>query len=230
LNGLGIVAALDVEAHTLGPHIRRHDGLSSLGDGALLAISGMGGARAALAARSLMDAGASSLMSFGLAGGLDPALIAGSVVLPHEVISRDGARFFTSTLWREQLSLAVAKFRPVAAGALLSSATPIESVADKATAFRETGAVAVDMESLGVAEVAAAHRLSFITVRVIVDTAGDTLPRAVVAAGRGGQISVLRLIAGLTLAPRDLLGVIRLAHRYRAATRSLAAVARARVA
>jgi len=92
--------------------------------------------------------------------------------------------------------------------------------------FRETGAVAVDMESLSIAEVAAAHSLPFVAVRVIVDTATDVLPRAVTAANRAGQVSMRRLIGGLALAPLELVALIRLAQRYRAAMRSLAAVAR----
>jgi adenosylhomocysteine nucleosidase len=227
LNGVGVVAALEAEARTLGSAVRRRDGLASLGDGALLAVSGMGGALASIAARRLVDAGASALMSFGLAGGLDPSLSAGSIVLPSEVISRDGVGFSTSTEWRRQLGVAIAKQGPVAAGKLLTSVQPIDAVADKAAAYRETGAVAVDMESLGVAEVAAAHNLPFIAVRVIVDTAADVLPRAVLAASQAGRVNVLRLIGGLVVAPRDFMALIRLAQRYRAANRSLAAVARA---
>jgi len=204
--------------------------LDFLSDGALLAVSGMGRARAAIAARTLVDAGASSLMSFGLAGGLDPALGAGTVVLPSDVISRAGARFSTSMDWREQLRAAIAKQRPVAGGALLASETAIDAIVDKAAAFRDTGAVAVDMESLGVAEVAAAHRLPFVAVRVIIDTAADALPRAVVAASSAGQVSMRRLAGALALAPMELVALIRLARRYRAATRSLAAAAGARVA
>jgi adenosylhomocysteine nucleosidase len=227
---MGVVAALEAEARTLGVAMRRRDGLSRLSDGALLAVSGMGAARAAVAARSLIDAGAAALMSFGLAGGLDPTLSAGAVVLPSEVISRGGARFSTSTEWREQLERAIAKLRPVAAGTLLTSVAAIGAVADKAAAFRETGAVAVDLESLGIAEVSAAHNLPFIAVRVIVDTAADVLPRAVMAASLGDQVSIRRLIGGLAVAPLDLIALIRLARAYRAATRSLAAVAGARVA
>jgi adenosylhomocysteine nucleosidase len=227
LNGVGVVAALAAEARALGPAPRRRDGLASLGDQALLAVSGMGCAAAARAALRLVEAGASALMSFGLAGGLDPRLSAGIVVMPNEVISGDGARFLTSADWRERLSAAVTAQRPVAGGTLLTSPHVIDSIADKATAYRETGAVAVDMESLAVAEVAAARNLPFIAVRVIVDTAADTLPRAVVAASRAGQIRIWRLIAGLAVAPAELAGLIRLARRYRAATRSLVVVARA---
>ena len=223
---LGVVAALEAEARTLGPAVRRPDGLRSLRDGALLAVSGMGASLAAPAARRLVDAGVSALMSFGLAGGLDPALCAGRIVLPDEIVSVDGARITTSAEWRRHLRLAMAPLEPVAAGKLLSSSQPIGSVADKAAAFRATGAVAVDMESLAVGQVAAAHGLPFIAVRVIVDGAADPVPGAVAAASRGGRLSILRLIGGVLAAPRDMVDLVRLARRYRAATRSLTAVAR----
>jgi hypothetical protein len=82
------------------------------------------------------------------------------------------------------------------------------------------------MESLAVAQVAAQRGIPFIAVRVIVDTASDVLPGSVIAASGGGAVNVRRLLAGLALAPRDLIGLLRLARRYRAATRSLNAVAR----
>src|SRR5580692_7267264 len=72
-------------------------------------------------------AGDSALMSFGLAGGLDPTLDPGTVVLPSEVISRDGARFPTSPEWRRQLSLAVAEMTRVVSGTLLTSLRPIDT-------------------------------------------------------------------------------------------------------
>jgi hopanoid-associated phosphorylase len=227
--GVGVVAALEAEARALGTAVRRRDGLFSLCDGALLDVSGMGSARAGNAARRLAGAGASALLSFGLAGGLDPDLRAGTVVLPTDVMSRSGARFATSADWREQLRAALGRLPPPVAGVLLTSATAIDGVADKAAAFRDTGAAAVDMESLGVAEAAAALGLPFIAVRVIIDTAADALPPAVLAASRAGHVSITRLIGGLAAAPWELLAMIRLAQRYRAATRALQAVARAGV-
>jgi hypothetical protein len=64
-------------------------------------------------------------------------------------------------------------------------------------------------------------------VRVIVDTAADVLPHVVVAASQGGQVRVWRLLGGLALAPIELAPLIRLASRYRMASRSLTAVGRA---
>lgn len=226
MNATGVVAALAAEARTLGSAKRRSDGLAAVGGGILVAVSGIGCAAAALAARKLVDAGATALLSWGVAGGLDPQLRAGTLCLPNEVISGDGASFATSHHWRELLSAAIPARRAVVNGKLLTSARAIDAVVDKASAFRETGAAAVDMESLAVAEIAATHRLPFIAVRAIVDTAADALPESVVAASRAGQVQIWRLARGLARSPMDMAALLRLAQRYRAATRSLAAVAR----
>ncbi|HSY08471.1 MAG TPA: hypothetical protein VK820_08035 [Steroidobacteraceae bacterium] len=223
---VGIVAALAAEARVLGPTIGKRGALASLVDGSLLAVSGIGCAAATLAAQALVDAGATALTSWGMAGGLDPALRAGTILIPTEVICERGIQFSTASYWREGLSAAVAARRPLASGRLLTSTHAIGAIADKASAFRATGAVAVDMESFAIAEIAAAHRLPFIAVRVIVDTAADALPRAIMAASRTGHLQLRRLMAAMALAPADLLALIRLARRYQAAGRSLRVVAR----
>jgi adenosylhomocysteine nucleosidase len=198
--------------------------LATFSEGAMLALSGIGGVAAQTAARALIEAGASALMTFGMAGGLDPALKAGSVVLPCEIISAAGNRFVASRPWRERVAAALSPLRAVTEGNLLTSAHAIDTPAEKAAAFRATGAAAVDMESAAVAEVAAHHQLPFIAVRVIVDTAADTLPRAVVNASRAGKVQMSRLIAGLILAPGEIAALVRLSQRYRIATRSLRAI------
>jgi adenosylhomocysteine nucleosidase len=196
----------------------------ALGEGSLLAISGIGRVAAAAAAQALVDAGVSALMTFGMAGGLDPKLEPGSVVIPCELLSSDGARYVTCRAWREQVVAAVSALCAVTEGSLLTSSHALETPADKAAAFRNTGAAAVDMESAAVAQIAAKHSLPFIAVRVIADTAYDMLPRAVVAASRAGRVQFARLIGGLILAPREIPSLLRLAQRYRVAMRSLRSI------
>jgi len=217
---VGVVCALASEARHLGPVA-----------GTLVRVSGMGLAAAARCARSLVDEGATALVSWGMAGGLDPALTPGTIFLPDTVISTAGAALATAGPWRERLGAAVIDHHPVHGGRLLTSARAVGSLADKATLFRETGAVAVDMESSAVAEVAQAHQLPFIAVRVIVDGAADALPRAVTAAADSeGHLQIWRLLGALARTPGELGPLLRLAGRYRAANRSLAAVARVGVA
>ena len=228
MSQVGIVCALAAEARHLGPTTHGRAPLSTLTDGTLLCVSGMGGAAAERGARALLGAGATALASWGMAGGLDPGLTAGTILLPHTVIGIDGSAIATARHWCERLDAALGALHPVARGALLSSTRAIGSIAQKATLHRETGAAAVDMESLAVASVAQAAHVPFIAVRVIVDGAGDVLPRAVTAAAdSAGHLQLWRLIGALARSPSDLAPLIRLARRYRAASRSLAAVARA---
>ena len=227
LNVVGIVCALASEARHLGPAARVDEPVGRLADGTLVAVTGMGGTAAASGARALIEAGATALASWGMAGGLDPGLRAGAILLPADVMGSQGRLVNTAQGWRDRLSCALAAHAPVGSGRLLSTPRAISSVADKAALFRRTGAVAVDMESIAIGEVAEQHRLPFIAVRVVVDSAEDVLPRAVsAAADNEGHLQVWRLIGALALAPTELAPVIRLARRYRAANRSLAAIAR----
>jgi len=216
LNAVGIVAALTLESRPLGV----------LADGTLLIVSGVGMAAAREGARQLAAAGARALVSWGMAGALDPALLAGTLVLATEVVSPEGERSLTTRRWREQLAAAVAG-HPLCCGRLLTTREPIRSTADKALAFRQTGAAAVDMESAAVAAVAADARLDFVVVRAIVDSAADTLPRAVLDATPAGTraVHLATLLSSLARSPGELPGLIRLGSRYRSATRALAAVA-----
>jgi len=230
LNPIGIVSALAAEAGTLGPAARHGAELRQLADGALLAVSGIGRAAAAAAARRLVLAGAGALASFGMAGGLDPTLICGTVLLPEEVVVRGDfgsadTVLPTSSEWRERLRAALPDSCIVCAGRLLTSEQPIGQPRAKADAGRHAGAAAVDMESAAIAQVAEQAGIPFIALRVIVDTADDELPVAVLAASAGGRLRVGRLIGGLLRAPGQVGALVRLSARYRIASRVLAAVA-----
>jgi adenosylhomocysteine nucleosidase len=230
LKPIGIVSALAAEARTLGPSARHGAGLRQLADGALLAMSGIGQAAAAAAARRLVLAGATGLVSFGMAGGLDPALICGAVLLPEEIVTLDGAGTAgtvsaTCGDWRQRLRAALPASCIACGGRLLTSGLPVGRPDAKAAAWRDSRAAAVDMESAAIAQVAAQAGLPFISLRVIVDTAADELPAAVIAASGGGRLRIVSLLAGLLRAPAQVGALIRLAARYRTARRVLAAVA-----
>ncbi len=229
---IGIVSALAAEARTLGPAARHGAELRQLADGALLAVSGIGESAAAAAARRLVLAGATALASFGMAGGLDPTLVCGAVLLPEEVAVCDGAdaggagAAATSGEWRQRLRAALPASCIVCGGKLLSSGRPIGRRDAKAAAWSSWRAAAVDMESAAIARVAGQAGLPFVALRVIVDTANDELPAAVIAASGGGQLRIGALIAGLLRAPGDVGALIRLSVRYRIALRVLAAIVR----
>jgi hopanoid-associated phosphorylase len=225
LSAAGVVAALAAEARVLGAAQPKGEGLAVLADGNLLVVSGMGPDAARSAAQRLIDAGATSLVSWGLAGGLDPDLEAGAVCVPREVIAADGSRLWTARPWQESLSSSLPSGRRVGNDALLTAKYALETPADKSAARRATGACAVDMESAAVAQVAEARGVPFIAVRVIVDSARDRIPQAVARASRAGKLRTGRLVLGLIRSPLEIASFLRLARRYRVALRSLRAVA-----
>lgn len=235
MSATGVVAALEFEARSLGTGSRRAGQLRALGDGSLLRISGVGADNAARAARELIAAGVGALLSWGVAGALDPALACGALLLPAEVLCAPAGaaalplqRFATCRGWRERVAAALQPHAPAASGALLTSPVPVAAAALKARMFRDTGAVAVDMESAAVAQVAAEHALPFITLRVILDTAAVSLPGSVMRTlepANAGRTGLWRAWA-LASAPADWGALLRLAAAYRVARRALYQCAR----
>lgn len=219
MNRVGVVAALAREARALAPpgppDDARDPRVVPLEDNALLTESGMGWDAAEAAARRLAEAGATALVSFGTAGALDPALAHLAVVVPEAVVTWEGTVFGTHRPWRESLLAACPRDVPVAAGRLLSCREAVGSRLDKAIAWRESGCAAVDMESAAIARYAADAAIPFLAVRVIVDSAADELPQAVLAASRAGEVSVPALLAALACAPWTIAAVARLARRFR---------------
>jgi adenosylhomocysteine nucleosidase len=219
----GIVAALTAEARTLNKTGAwpDHRPVQTLPDGNLLVVSGMGPAAATQAAGLLLASGARSLLSFGLAGALDPALRPGTVLLPDTVIDGSGAMHPTFGPWRDRLA-ALCEGPGIARGTLLSVPEALSNAAAKSQARSRSGACAVDMESFAIGRVAAQAGVNFAVARVVVDTAMDTLPRSArLATGPHGEVNYGRLVWGLMRAPSEISALVQLWQRYRIAMRSL---------
>ncbi len=167
------------------------------------------------AAEAAIGAGASALISFGLAGGLKPSL-------RHGVILRPGSVFCKGVVFRAESGL-VEALGGVTEGALLAAATTIATAQEKQAAFRETAAVAVDMESGAVAEVAVRHGVGFAVLRAVCDTAEENLPHAALAAlDPAGKIKFLRVAQSVVRHPAQIPALLALATHANAARKTLA--------
>ncbi|HEU4625416.1 MAG TPA: hypothetical protein VFS52_11665 [Steroidobacteraceae bacterium] len=224
MSAVGFVCALEREARHFGV-LRSGERWVRLHDGSLLACAGMGKERAADAARMLVDVGATSLVSWGLAGALDPTLAAGTIFLPVEVIDRRGGGVPVSLTWHATLARQLVQYRATCIGTILAAPRVLRTCAEKAGAFRETGARAVDMESGAVAEVASGLAVPFIVLRVIVDTAADSIPLAAIAAAGGASRIDVRTLLTCVVRAHELPALVRLGFRYRAARATLASMA-----
>jgi len=171
-----------------------------------------GGAR--LAAERLVSGGITALISFGLAGGLDPALRPGSLLVPRTIIT-DGQRLPTDPGLSERLG-------GVSIPLLLGAWDVVTSAAAKAALFAATGAAAVDLESGAVARVAAAHGLPFTVLRAICDPAErDLPPAALIALDRHGAIGLARVLGSVLVHPGQLPALLALAADAAVARRAL---------
>jgi len=223
----GIVVALASEAGTLGSHTARPGHITALTDGAALQLSGMGPAAARHAAEMLADAGAAALAVFGVAGALSPQLRNGALFCPERVLDEDGHAYGTDMEWRIRLQQQLAMTLHMQ-GALLSVASPLLTAATKANAYRQYGALAVDMESAAVAAVAQQRGLPFLVLRAIVDECADTIPAALNGSvDAWGRPRLLRLLAAICRHPSLCGELPRLYSRMQTATQALRTVATA---
>ncbi len=184
MSTLGIVTGLEAEAR-----LARRLGMAEVGGGLP--------AGAEDAAERLVARGATALVSFGLAGGLDPALLPGAIIIPAEVME-NGCGYRTDYALCARFG-GQSPVRALAAQAILATSEA------KHAARHATFAVIVDLESGAVARVAARHGLPFAVVRAVCDPAGFTLPPLALAAlDSGGRIALGRVIAALLRRPGQI--------------------------
>ncbi len=117
-----------------------------------------------------------AVISFGLAGGLNPTLRPGDCIVAREIVA-EGACFTSDNRLVDALIDAVAGAgRPPVSGAIAGVDEMAMDVAAKTALRSLTGADAVDMESHIAAAFAAEKGATFAAVRVIADPATRTLP------------------------------------------------------
>lgn len=159
-----------------------------------LVCSGVGPRNAERATRDLLAAGHPSLVvSAGVAGGLNPSLKIGDVILAGSIIDEaSGQRFHP----RADFTGHGLRFT------FLSVSRMITSTADKRSLAAKYGADAVDMESAAIAKVCAEKGVPFAVVRAISDTAEEALPQAIASFfGADGRLRVGRVVAALARNP-----------------------------
>ncbi|MGE5838575.1 MAG: purine phosphorylase [Deltaproteobacteria bacterium] len=227
MSHLGIIAAVTAEARTLTQEPIPRGELVYLPGGAMLIVSGMGPARAARTSRALLEGGATALLSWGSAGGLASKVFPGSLILPKTVIASDQSLYHVDTSWHQRLCNRLKGHVDFHTEPLVESSRVVRTPAEKATLFRETGAIGVDMESAAVAAVAQEARVRFMAVRAVADATETTVPESTLnAVDEFGGLNFLKLIQGLAKDPTELLALVRMARNFRAAQRGLAAVLR----
>ena len=213
---LGIVTALRSEAHTLGAASGCWGGNEFV-----VEVCGPGQDRARKAAIDLVGAGCDALLSWGLAGGLEPDLRPGDVVIANRVIDGMSRTIDTDRMLAQDLARRLAAQNP-RRGAVLSVTAPLSRAIQKSAGHERSAALAVDMESAGIAGIARGAGRAFAAIRAIVDPADFEVPGAALAGvGQNGATRPFDTFTALLKAPAELPALLRLARHYRSAIESL---------
>jgi adenosylhomocysteine nucleosidase len=217
------IVALPDEARSLTQQSIKPGDCVFIRPDSLLCCSGTGSTHASQAARNAIQKGASRLVSWGCAAGLNPELKPGDLLIPNRLIpdSSDADAIDLSSDWQHHIQRQLADLKPIF-DPLAEASTLIEQAIDKSRIFNTTRASGLDMESVAIARVAHEHECPILVLRCIADPFDMTLPKAVTAAMTPeGTVSLKKLFAHLLRHPAELMALIRLGQHFKQASNKL---------
>jgi adenosylhomocysteine nucleosidase len=197
-----------------------------------LVPTGIGPEAAEKAASAILNKSRAALaVSTGFAGALQPAVAIGDVIVATSVVSGrfDGAwtqigapLACHETVLRAVQTAATETGLAFRSGLVVSLTTVLCRAVEKASVSRLTGALALDMESAAIGNVAGAHRVPFAVVRTVSDAASEDLPLDFnMFFAPGGW---MRGVGAMIMRPSSLIGLNRLRRQSRIASGRLTAV------
>jgi adenosylhomocysteine nucleosidase len=175
------------------------------GDGIVTLAGGGDSVSLARQLRALERTTLAGVVSFGVAGALDPTLRPGDIVAATSIVTADdtyGVSDHHRARWAPSLALSRGT---VLEGPIAGVDAPVLGPDAKAALRAQTGAAAVDMESHVAAAFAHENGLPFSALRIISDGANRVLPPVAGQAMRAdGGIDLPAVLASLARQPRQL--------------------------
>lgn len=205
---------------------------AQLGSTEIIGVAtGIGYARAETAACRAFDLFPESelILGTGVAGALSSGLGAGDLIVPDRVLSSrsdigisEQVAVIDDTLLKELGRCLRAAGISYSTGAMLTSHRVLGTSADKCAMMRNTGAIAVDMETAALALEARARNLRFGVVRAVMDSVDDEVVGAEMA-DENGNVRPLQAANFLLRNPSVVTRLPRMMQSLNRATRSLTA-------
>ncbi|CCO22186.1 purine or other phosphorylase family 1 [Maridesulfovibrio hydrothermalis] len=230
---IGIVAAMEQEAQAACPSGERgtlgeFESLSGTLESGIkftCIISGIGIERAGRAAKILCAEKPDLLMSIGVSGGLAPGLSAGNLVAATTIHS-DISDFKP---WHENDEDALMRSeiiplcgKDIQCGRLITTEKPVLTPQDKVLMHDRTGAIAVDMESIAVAQTAATEKIPFACVRAVSDGPEKSIPAESLAGiDKNGKTHLKPVLQAILKRPSLILELIPMGMDYSKALKGL---------
>lgn len=223
----GIVVALPEELSTLTSKKIDKGCCVFITDEIVLAYSGAGANNARNASELLIAQGATRLISWGCAAALSATLKPGDLVLADALIDAKGAQIGIDADWHSYSKNLLSTSLQIHVGSLVESNRIVASSQDKKNLKVQTGAVALDMETIAIAKVARQHKLPFLAIRAIADPVNMDLPEAINRSlNNEGDIMLGKLLLFIALHPAELPELIKLGLHFNNAKNTLKSVAK----
>lgn len=191
---LGIVCGLESEA-VLARRI----------PGAIVVCAAAQPAKARRLVQELINKGVTHLMSFGLAGGLEPGLPIGSMIVGTHVQSVVG-KWSCDSNWINDL---IHKLPEAHSGGVWGSEFLVASSKEKRALYQKSRCLIVDMESQCVAEGAATAKLPMAIIRVVCDSSTMDVPPLVMdAIAENGGVDIGKAFWSIVRNPTQIPALI----------------------
>ncbi len=219
---LGIIAALPAEAKCLQTKKIILKSPFEIEKNIFLCVSGIGYQSSLDATKELLKLNVDALISWGIAGATCDLVNTGDLILAKAVKKHEKI-YYTSDEWCKKIiyhfhDSSHRIFNKDIVSTEKIYATPVE----KMKLFRRTKALAIDMESAAMAEVAIKNNLDFIVIRAIADSAILNIPDTVIKnIDNYGHIKILKLIISCIFNPSQINQILLLAKSYKKALKSL---------
>lgn len=224
---IGIVSALPIELSEFISRCQRVNNYKGeftfrggRYDGIRIAVveSGMGYARARRATTALIEAHTPKwVLSCGFSGALLSEMKIGHIAVADSIVDQHGHEQTQTTPFPSDPR------NGLYVGRLLTADEMIRTVAEKESLAEQHAAIAVDMESLAVAQVAREHKTRFMAVRAISDDMSTDLPPEILSIiGSTGAIRVGAALGSLVKRPGSFKDMMHLRENAHQAARGLA--------
>jgi uridine phosphorylase len=180
-----------------------YSGTAADGQPLTIQATGMGGPSAAIVAAELIDLGAHRLVRVGTCGALDSALALGALIIATEAICADGASRALGAGERARGGSALLAGLLAAAGATVARGPVVSTdlfydVDPRGDAWREAGALAVELETAALFALAARRGVEAGCALIVTGTANGDRPRLATEELHEAELRLGRLaLAGL---------------------------------
>lgn len=225
---IGIVCALPIEINPFldrCERVRKYTGgnfvfRGGIYDGIKIAVvqSGMGFANARRATQSLIDAHSPPwIISSGLSGALLPELKIGQIVMANSIVDQHGHEL------KVDMNMPSDPDKGLHVGRIVTTDNIVRLVSEKQALAEQHQAIAVDMESLAVAQICRDSKTPFLAVRAISDDLSEDLPPEILSiVGSSGTIRLGAALGSVWKRPSSVKEMWHLREKSQKAAENLA--------